>query len=87
MICGMKIIASPHWPVLRDPENDKIIRRKAHSLICWLAKFTAIEPYVEFTRLSYRDADPIVAGGFIFCALRQRDQIERMAAKASMGGG
>ena len=64
-----KIYPQVNWP--RVQCGTYKVRFPAHSLIVWLSRWLPITPYIEGTYTKYRDADPILMSGKIFCSYAQ----------------
>ncbi|MGR3179873.1 MAG: hypothetical protein ACUZ8E_17675 [Candidatus Anammoxibacter sp.] len=72
---GIKIIPSKFWP--QEKPEQYIVRYKAHKIICWLAKYLPIEPYVEAEYTRYVDNDPLIVGGHtVHCSYAQYEQLK-----------
>ena len=44
---GLKIYPQANWPRVQD--GTRQVRFPAHPLICWLARWLPIKPYIEAT--------------------------------------
>ena len=76
---GLRISPQAHWPRVQDGARQ--VRFAAHPLICWLARWLPIKPYVEASYPRYRDRDPLIIGDRLFCSFAQYDELKRTIAR------
>ncbi len=52
---------------------------KAHPMICWLARWLPITPYIEGTYPEFKDAAPFMLNNktILVCSYRQLDALKR----------
>lgn len=76
-VAAFLIFGQPHWPTVRD--GTYVRRFPAHPLVCWLARWLPIDPYVDVEYPRYRDADPLVdaRAGIIYCSVAQAETLKR----------
>ncbi len=78
---GIQIFASPHHPTEFSHWAEERRKWKAHPIVCWLAKWFPVKPYVEcsYKRPVTKDCDPLFheAKGIIYCSLAQEAAIRR----------
>lgn len=78
---GLRIVASPHWPMERDGYETR--RIQAHPdvrcLARWLARIgVKMNDFVEITVPRYRESDPAIdkIRGVIYCGVRTYQQMK-----------
>ena len=74
---GLKIYPQANWPKVQD--GTRQVRFPAHPLICWLARWLPMKPYIEATYPRYRDQDPLIMGDHVFCSFAQHEELRRAA--------
>lgn len=57
LMFGARILVSRFWPRVR--KGNRTIRLRAHPIICWLAHWLPIEPWIDITVPVWADADPV----------------------------
>ncbi len=74
---GFRIYPNAHHPT--EFSHMERQRWRAHPLICWLARYLPINPWVEAEFPRYRDCDPWVeqARGAIYCSLAQAANLRK----------
>lgn len=78
VFAGARVVVSRNWPQVAD--GHEIIRRPAHGLVRWFARFLPITPHVEWPRPKFKDAPLIAAGGTIHCSARQYRELKDAVA-------
>lgn len=74
---GLRIVADLNWP--REFAGYETYRSPAHPFIIWLSRYLPITPYIEGQTPSYRDRDPLIVGGTVFCSPRQYAELRARA--------
>lgn len=72
-IPAMPVMRVKEWP--QEFSHFETIRHKAHPLVCWLAKFLPIDPWVEQKIPRHKDRQPFVMQGRLFMSIRQADAL------------
>lgn len=70
------IMPNNYWPKVQ--RGTEVVRFKADPIICWLAKYFPILPYVEAEYPRMVDADPIFdsSRGVLICSHAQAQAIK-----------
>lgn len=89
----IRVVPVGMWPkkMVQAGTDTRIIRRDAHPIIRWLARFLPIIPYVEWPvqipRYIEVDSDPIRMENTIYCSPGHAEQIKAKCGSRSMHGG